>query len=78
MAFPGTTTGLVLACNESSGGFFNFAAEPLISRVLGGEIETFYWTTLGLAIALLFRDRHSFVPCVPRTRNTYADPCCSW
>ena len=53
MAFPGTTTGLVFACVESFGGFFNFAAEPLISRVAAGEIEIFYWTTLGLAIALL-------------------------
>ena len=53
MAFPGSTTGLVFACVESFGGFFNFAAEPLINRVAGGEIEVFYWTTLGLAMALL-------------------------
>ena len=60
MAFPGTTTEVVFACVESFGEFFNFAAEPLISRVLGGEIVMFYWTTLRLAIALLLVNEITF------------------
>ena len=67
MAFPGTTTGLVFACVESFGGFFNFAAEPLINRVAGGDLEIFYWTTLGLAIALLLVNGITF-PIAFKTR----------